>query len=512
MSSLGIYFGPRLLSLVESDGRKLLGNVNIPLAAVAESSPTEEKVPEQIKIATVISDEMRKNGIAAKSADIVLPGKELIIRTFQMPILSPEELANAVRFEAKKYIPFKVEDLVSDFQVKVDRSTRKNFILFVGMKKDNLDKYVSVFNRLNLKLNSVEYSGFAILRLLKLAKVKTKGIVALINIDLAEDDEVNFVVLEDDFPLFSRDITLAGETTDLLHTAKPELAESLEKLKIELRISLDFYLRKFPTKNIQNVIFIAPDDYRAELEAFIKERGLAARTIQCAKLYDKPVSFSSSFLKAFACAMGKAVKGAFSIDLLPGKAKKHAAGGLPALSAIPILSQIRVDFRMVALGAMILAAPYFIHYYQKQPLVQQLTIVRESRPKVKVASPDADLSVLQEIDSGYKEKIKTVRKLLESRRLLTPPLDTIPRAGVKGLWLSSISFAPDGGGYTLVLSGSVYLGDGSRELEAVDLFLSDLRKMPEFGQIFPNISLISADQGQSGDVFLTNFRISCRSQ
>jgi hypothetical protein len=512
MSRLGIYFGPKQLSLVQSEGKKLVTNVNIPLSSLLDSGMGTEKVPEHVKIATVLKDELRKNAIDVGSVDIVLPGKDLIIRTFHMPMLSPDELSNAVRFEAKKYIPFKVEDLVSDFQIKNDKASRKNFVLFVGIKKENLDRYLSVFTELDIKPSSVEYSGFGILRLLKLSKTKEKGVVALVNIDLAEEDEVNFIVLENGFPLFSRDITLGGESPlGGPGSPQPELTERLEKLKVELRISLDFYLRKFPTKNIQSVIFMAPEDFRLELETFIKERGLIAKFIDCKKLFDKPVEFSSGFLKAYACSISKMVKGPLSVDLLPGKAKK-AGSAFSSLASLPILQQVKIDFRAVVLGACIIGLPYLANYYLRQPIQQRLDATKGSRPAVSAhVRPDLDVDSLQAMDAGYREKIKVIKNLLQGRRLLTPTLDTIPRAAGKGLWLSSISFQPDGKALVLTLSGSVYLGDSTKEMEAVNKFISDLKNMPEFNKSFGNISLVSMDQGQSESTLVTNFRIACRS-
>jgi type IV pilus assembly protein PilM len=143
MSTLSIYFGPKAISLVESEGKKIINNILVPQTTVISSS-FEEKVPDEIKIATLLKDELRKKNIETKQANIILPGKDLIIRTFHMPVLPPSELFNAVRFEAKKYIPFKIEELVCDFQFRLDKSNRKNFVLFVGIKKEILDKYMSI--------------------------------------------------------------------------------------------------------------------------------------------------------------------------------------------------------------------------------------------------------------------------------------------------------------------------------------------------------------------------------
>lgn len=512
MSNLSIYFGPTVISLTENEGKKLLNSGAIAVASLNASTPEGEKVPEQVKLSIAIKDKLKLHSIETKNTDVVLPGKDLIIRTFHMPILAPNDLASAVRFEAKKYIPFKVEDLVSDFQVKLDKSARKYFVLFVGIKKDALEKYLLALNQLSLKIDAIEYAGFSILRLLKLAKVKEKGVIALVNIDLAEDDEVNFVVMEDGFPLFSRDITLTGEAVpEALRSAKPEGSESLEKLKVELRISLDFYLRKFPTKNIQNVVFMAPDEHRIELENFIRERGLTASFVDCRKLFDKPVSFSSSLLKSYAGSLSKTVKSQLSIDLLPGKSKK-AVSGAASFSHLPFLDQLKVDPKLILLGIAIVIFPFLWSSYKKKPIVEELAQVVASRPRVASISGDSSLETLNGADADYKAKIKLLRKLMADRRYVTPSLDIVPKSVPRGLWLSAVSYQKDGAGYNFQLGGFVYLGDSNREMEAIKGFIADLKRNTEFFKQFPNISLVSFDQGQTENTILTNFKISCRSQ
>ncbi|MGE5308062.1 MAG: pilus assembly protein PilM [Deltaproteobacteria bacterium] len=518
MSSLGIYFGPKVISLVETEGKRLVNSVAIPVSSIAGSNVDGEKVPEQIKLGIVLKDKFNLTAIQSKTADIVLPGKDLIIRTFHMPILSAAELPSAVRFEAKKYIPFKVDDLVTDFQVRLDKAARKNFVLFVGIKKETLDKYMGAVNGLNLKINSVEYAGFGILRLLKLAKVREKGVVALVNVDLAEDDEVNFVVLEDGFPLFSRDITLTGDASlDTLRPVKADMTESLEKLKIELRISLDFYLRKFPVKNIQNVVFIAPDEFRQELETFIRERGLTPRFIECKKLFDRPVQFSSSFIKSYACSLSKTVKSQLTVDLLPAAQSKKkslspAMGQFSSPALSKLFSVVRFDLRFIVLGALILFVPHLLTFSKKQSVQQELNAAVNGRLKVASVSVDASLDQMSSVDAGYKEKIKALRAVLKKRFFLTPSLDSVPRSAPKGLWLSAVAFQHNNAVYTFTLSGSVYLGDSDKEMEAVHQFVSDLKNNQEFSRNFPEITLESMDQGQFERTLISNFRIVCRSQ
>jgi len=166
MNSLGIYFGPSFINIVESKGRVPINNIRVPRSAILKGEGLDDKMPEAVKIATYIKEELKKNRIEAQEAIVCLSGRDLIIRNFEMPLLPRQELYNAINFEVKKYIPFKIEDLVSDFQIYTDKTGRKNYVLFVGIKKDTMEKYSSIFQQLGIRIAAVEYSAFSTLRML----------------------------------------------------------------------------------------------------------------------------------------------------------------------------------------------------------------------------------------------------------------------------------------------------------------------------------------------------------
>ena len=287
MNKLGVYFGPNFINFTETKGKKLINNVQVPFFEALDIE-LEEKVPLEIKLVAVINETLRTNKMEAKEVSLVLSGRDLIIRSFEMPDLPKEELVNAVRFEAKKYIPFKAEEIVSDFQAQIERSSRINNILFMGLKKDILERYLNVFKQVNIKVRRLEYSGFSIIRGLKLLRVKESGIIGILSADFFGGDDANFIVLENGFPLFSRDINLASGPTVPIERddfqAQPEAF--LDKLKSEMRISLDYYQRKFPDKRIQRVFSFVNHDYYQELESYMSELSISSKLLDFNKLID----------------------------------------------------------------------------------------------------------------------------------------------------------------------------------------------------------------------------------
>ncbi|MDD5409568.1 MAG: hypothetical protein PHC71_05725, partial [Candidatus Omnitrophica bacterium] len=65
MSELGIYFGPKVIDVTETKGKKLTNNLQIPLLGIA-GNELEEKVPTEIKLVASFNDAFRKHRIEAK--------------------------------------------------------------------------------------------------------------------------------------------------------------------------------------------------------------------------------------------------------------------------------------------------------------------------------------------------------------------------------------------------------------------------------------------------------------
>lgn len=508
MSSLGIYFGPKIISVVETKGKKVLNNLQLSRLELS-AGELEEKVPDEVKLVAFLKEGLRRNKIENKEAGISLSGRDLIVRTFEMPLLPRDELLNAVNFEAKKYIPFKVEELVADFQSEFDKLSRKNLVLFVGIKKETLDKYFSILNQLNIKINTLEYAGFSIIRLLKLSGLSDKGIIGIISMDIQEEDEVNFTVLENGFPLFSRDITLMGAPAELIETPPPEEPKiSLEKLRTEIRISLDYYHRKFLTKEIKKIFLISSHDYRGDLELFIKEMGLSVQFIDVARYTGRPDYFSLSFIKGYSSSLTN-IKTNLKINLLIAK-KKILKEITAEPAAVPLLAGLKIEPHIVILGLLICITVFIFGSYQRLPIKKELNNIINLRPLVSTINPQASYEELSNINSEYNQKINALDNLIKKQLYFTQALNVLPRIIPEGMWLTDLSFRKGIDDAELLLHGIAYSSDVNKEFELVNTFLSNLKTNSIFTKYFKDIAIVSVDQGLFKEKITANFVVSCR--
>jgi len=517
MNSLGIYFGPKAINIIEAKGRKLINNIQIPQHLIG-SGDLEEQVPLEVKLVAIFNDELRKNKVDANKVTLCLSGKDLIIRTFEVPFLPKEEISSAINFEAKKYIPFKVEDLISDYQVELDKATRKNSVLYVGIKKETLDRYLAVFSQLNIKIQSIEYSAFSIMRALRLAGAVDSGVTAVVAMDAQEDGEANFTVFENNFPLFSRDFSIASNSQELsAASGEPATAVLADKLKSEIRVSLDYYLRKFSNKKISKVFIVANQEYVSEIESFIKEVGLVPYIVDqsnLARVTGKGVAYSLGFIKGYSAALAQDMRSNLKIDLLAviEKARVFKEQPLKGEGAFS-LEGLKIDLRVVILSILLCAGVYGLGWYRMQPIQKEIQGIKGKRVELASVDPELSYAALENIKAEYKEKLKALNNVVINQIYLTSSLNIIPGSIPDGLWLTSFVFKKQINGATeLTLGGVAYLTDPNKEFKGVNDFVSNLINDPVFGVYFNDVRISSMDRQPLEKAMVTNFTISCKSK
>ena len=506
MNTLGVYFGPQIISIVETKGNKTINFIQVSQAAVLTGESLEEKVPAPLKVITLLKDELMRNNIEANEAIVSISGKDLIVRTFEMPILPRQELDTAVNFEAKKYIPFKIEDLISDFQFKLDKSIKKTRVLFVAIKKDALDNYLNILSQLGIRIKSIEYSAFSILRLLKLANIKEKGIIAVVNIDLTKDDEANFVVLEDGFPLFSRDISLISGYEETVKAGETQQGAILERLKREIQISLDYYDRKFPGKNIGKIYFITNPNYRADLDGFIKELNLGFNFIDINKYIDKPIPFSLPFVKGYSSSLSR-INIEVKINLLLAKERLVKKTALEVPVPFSLVTRFKTNIMVAGICFVIFIVILLSGIYRALPLRNELKSIINIRPVTTTISAELSYQELSDINANYKTKAEAMDSIVKNRSYITPLVDAIPRVVPRGIRLANLSFKEKEA--ELILEGTAYVADSDREAQLVKAFLLRLKENSALSKYFQEMSIVSTGHKQTEKMIITNFVISC---
>jgi len=245
-------------------------------------------------IAAVIVSILEEAKIKTKAANFSLPDFSSFFTNFTLPLMSSEELNQAINFEARRYVPLPVSEMALDWVTLKDPGDEKKVkVLLVAIPKRVVAQYQEIASLAKLNLKNLEAETFSLVRSLL---DKEKGIFALIDIGA---QSTTLSIVEDGALKISHSFNLAANL--LTQKLSEELGidfETAEKLKlkygllkeggvvadvlhlvldsaiIEIKRIIDFY-QKNEGKIVEKVIlaggFAALRGFSEYLSAFLKK-------------------------------------------------------------------------------------------------------------------------------------------------------------------------------------------------------------------------------------------------
>lgn len=128
------------------------------------------------KLIEALKDILQEAQVTAKSATVSIPIHDSFLTTMELPNLSESELKEAVPFEARKYIPIPMSEVVIDWWVLPPQSKeqknsspgsgQKKFIniILAAVPKDVITKYSEILKASGLEVAAFEIEIFALAR------------------------------------------------------------------------------------------------------------------------------------------------------------------------------------------------------------------------------------------------------------------------------------------------------------------------------------------------------------
>jgi type IV pilus assembly protein PilM len=236
-SFLGIDLGTESIKFVELDkfsGRPRL--ITYGLVEVESNVPHDDKKESQEKVARVLKELLNRAKARSRSAVAALPNFSVFSSLITLPALSERELSAAVQWEAKKFIPMPLENVVLDWKIikeekplagsaagltsqpasnitqdansqkKVQESKDAIKVLLTAAPKYLIERYVTVFKMAGLALLSLETESFALSRSLV---GNDLSVVLIADVGSLTTD---LTVVEGGVPVLSRSIDIGGKT------------------------------------------------------------------------------------------------------------------------------------------------------------------------------------------------------------------------------------------------------------------------------------------------------------
>ncbi|KPJ68999.1 hypothetical protein AMJ44_04850 [candidate division WOR-1 bacterium DG_54_3] len=201
-------------------------------SAVAAIIPKPEENISQA-ISRTISEVFKQEQIEEKEVYTSISGPRIQVRRMALPAMPEEELSEAIKWEAKNFVPFSIETAAVDYSLIIEAEGKgtKQELIMVAVDGEALKKHLELIKEAGLKCAGITPIPFALGELTKLHPELSEELVALVNMG-AEVSSLN--LFKKNSLLFSREIDVSGEniTDALASTLKLEHAEA-ERIKIK---------------------------------------------------------------------------------------------------------------------------------------------------------------------------------------------------------------------------------------------------------------------------------------
>ncbi|HUK55941.1 MAG TPA: type IV pilus assembly protein PilM [Nitrospiria bacterium] len=209
---LGLDIGRSAIKVVHlASTRKGLVLKHAGLTELPPADPSAQPGPEE-SAPLALHDVFKEGRLKRQKIAINFGGRNPIIRYILLPKMPKDELAEAVRWEAKKLIPFPVEDAVLDYLVVgevQERDLKRTEVLLVATERAAVMNQLGAFKRINLPITAMDVNPLALFNTVKL-NYKSDLDENLVFVDIgAEKMDIN--ISKRGVLRFTRNVQLGGQ-------------------------------------------------------------------------------------------------------------------------------------------------------------------------------------------------------------------------------------------------------------------------------------------------------------
>ena len=208
---LGVDIGTLSLKIVElsnENGRPKLENY----AILSNYNLIENKAPKVFggEAALMLRRILKEAGILAREINISAPIFSSFLTVMELPPMPESEIASAIQFEAKKYIPVPLDSVLVDWSIlgsmpDLPAQAGKISILLIAIPKDLLNEYAVIAKEADLKIGNLEVETISAAR----ALIGNDPVPAML-VDMGSRD-TTISVVDGGHPIISHSIETSGE-------------------------------------------------------------------------------------------------------------------------------------------------------------------------------------------------------------------------------------------------------------------------------------------------------------
>jgi len=235
-------------------------NNQVTLERVVSRPRTTQSLKDQIKLF------FEDAKFQSKQVNVSLKGQGVVVRFLNFPRMSRSEFESSIQFEAEKYLPFNLSEVMLDFHINETATSKGKGgampVILVAARKNEVNKLIDVIQSAGAKIQAIDIDIFACANAFAHANVEAQD-QNLGLVDFGARD-TTFMIWDKGTLAFSRDIAFGG--LDAMNMIKRKLnvddntafqmlcnpasqnasqmaaiQESLDRLFHELKLSLNYY-------------------------------------------------------------------------------------------------------------------------------------------------------------------------------------------------------------------------------------------------------------------------------
>lgn len=481
-SAVAIYIGPESVEIVHMKRTP---------TGISIAKHVSKEILKKDLTSNVIKEIFLTEGIKETSVTTTIPEESIMLRRFTMPIIPPQDRPTAIRFEAKRHIPFNIDEVISNFHViKEDRTKNQMEILFAAVKKEEIKSLLSLLDGAGLAVERVEPVSLALIKTLLLTGNLEETSPPTAILHFSTKTEAQIIIAENGIPYLKREISLVSKDTKIE-----------EQLLNEIRLSLSYYKREFPEKNLAKIIICGLKDKPAWLSLIKEELNITTE-------YDLPFKNISDidlpslqFEIPIGLASMRLERPRIELNLLPEE-------------AIPV----RLDTKKwIAIEITAIVCILGLIYLLQLPAILGLKRDAASSEKKKTTYPGlTDLSgktidELNQIKTALLDKKNILNTCTTNRIIWHEKLQRLVQIMPKETWITELSTGDSIGTLgqrQLILKGSTYTTEPAKEIEITNNFSKNLKDDSGFMNGFSRLTLGTINKATVEGHQIVNFDIS----
>lgn len=523
--NLGLFWDNNAFCIVESQQDVPQKIFKVPHHPLPEVDPVAPVAPfanvEEIRFIGPLKAALQANNITTTDVNLVLPSKDIIIRSFVIPFLKSSEIRGVVEFEIKKYIPFNVKDIAFNYHAVtyVEDKVKRMRVHFVAIRKDILERYKIILKQAGLNVVYSEPAAMCVVRALLQKKIiRFDQRVGVVHPDFSNP---GIMVVDKGVVQFVRDFQLQNPTLNL---APLDIEMLKKKLFNEIKISLDFYMRQFKREKLDDLLslsFESGQDLTSELQKELEIPTKKVNLQHLAKFSDIPdlgvLAAHGVNLREIAKTLDFNLSGSVASSDQSSQFKEWVPE-----EYIPIIKVAVVCAAFLAV-VLVLTKMNIAQYKKKYDLIAD-----SQGPFVDMKADEIQTRI-----ADNRKKLKDYQKTYEPSQMayiLTHVAKVIPQ----GMWLTDVDIRfsknTEGAGsippvdrsvttsdgseqsrfLSLDISGHVYDKDSNQQFKMVYAFVNQLKTDEILKKFAKSVVLANIQSEQLGEEVVTGFKIRIR--